>query len=311
MAHNIQMPLAFEFRPLRASWDSVVAEITGLALSKSPSDELQFSAKVHKGDTTYLLGIPWWALPEEVLRLYSEKSTVRPDVRGHSAELLVCSPVSVRSDKRPEADAWTMRKEFLHLKRNTKSLLAFLNKWGVWGTTPTVSGFPEPASVPPTGRVRRDLGPRTVDIDLDPNWLSNIFASGVDHQAYILPVGIWNFQQKCRKTLTSRTDNWLTDFQKLLPLTLRRRYPYFLLGTSNCREAIVHTITLDLLKNVQFRICARGDCGAPFPIENQHRREYCCQYCAHIESVRRQRRAARREAKHLSKGVTHAKRQGA
>src|SRR5271157_1320058 len=119
------------------------------------------------------------------------------------------------------------------------------------------------------------------------------------------------FSSTMPKGAHRRIDKWLTDFQQLLPLTLRRRYPYLLLGTSNCQEAIVHTITLDLLKKVQFRICARGDCRAPFPIKNQHRREYCCQDCAHIESVRRQRRRARREAKHLSKGVTHAKRQGA
>jgi hypothetical protein len=315
MAHNIEILFAFEFRPLRASWELVVAEITGEARPKSPSADLCFSAKVNKGGAPYLCEIPWWALPEDVLRLYFEKSSVPADLQGYSAELLACLPARMKSNKRPEANPWTMRNEFLQLKRNNKSLLAFLNKWGVWGTTPTVYGRSEPVGVPYIGGHRRqDLGLPTLDIKLDPQLLANIFASSasdLDRPAYVLPASIWRFHQECRKALTSPGDKWLTDFQKYLLSPVRPRYPYFFLGTDKCREAIVYTITLDLLKKVQFRLCARRDCRAPFAIENQHRREYCCQYCAHIESVRRQRRLAKLEAKPLSKGATHAKKKSA
>jgi hypothetical protein len=315
MAHHIQIPLAFEFRPLRASWELVAAEITGETCTKSPSADLCFSAKVNKGSAPYLCEIPWQAMPEEVLRLYSEKSSVLPDLRGYSAELLACLPIRMSSDKRPEADPWTMRNEFLQLKRNNKSLLAFLKKWGVWGTTPTVYGRPEPVGVPHTGGLRRrDLGLPPLEIKLDPELLTNIFASSasdLDRPAYVLPASIWSFHQQCRKALTSPADKWLTDFQKYLLSTIRPRYPYFFLGTGKCQEAIIWTITIDLLKKVQFRLCARRDCRTPFAIENQHRREYCCQYCAHIESVRRQRRLGKLGAKPLSKGATHAKRKGA
>lgn len=136
---------------MATSWEVVAAEITGLALG-APSSETQFSAKVRKGGTTYLLEVPWWAVPEEVLKLYAKKSIGLDDFRGCSAELLTCSPVNITTGKRREADPWVMRNEFFQLKRNTKSLLTFLNRRGAWGTTQMIVGSPEPVNVSRTAR---------------------------------------------------------------------------------------------------------------------------------------------------------------
>ena len=46
------------------------------------------------------------------------------------------------------------------------------------------------------------------------------------------------------------------------------------------------TTTIDLLKQFEFRTCARPDCAKPFPVKSKHENDYCPQYCAHLESVR-------------------------
>ena len=128
---------------------------------------------------------------------------------------------------------------------------------------------------------------------------------------YLLPAEIWEFQEECRTGLNKPAEKWLSK-HPLRKLDSRREYPHHALDATSCRRAILDTIVIDHLRKVQFRLCSRPDCRTPFAIATRHQREYCCQYCAHIESVRRQRRTARQEeAKQLSKGVTNAKRQGA
>jgi hypothetical protein len=311
MAHIIKIPIGFEFRPRRALWDAVAAEILGWAPSESASTERHFRVRVNERGTPYLVEVPWWGLPRQALMLLSDKSSVLPDIRGYSADLLVCSISSDRgTNKWPEADPWIMREEFLRLKQKTKDLVAFLNKWGVWGTTPSISGCREELHTPPRGRTRLG-GPLST---IDPDKVPNICALGLGVRSantYVLPSDMWEYQRRSREGLKSPACRWLVEAQKLFAATPRPEYPHLFLVSGTCQEAIRTTITLDLLRKVKFRICARPDCGSPFEIKNRHRREYCCQYCAHIESVRRQRRSAKRDAKQLSKGVTYAKRQGA
>ncbi|MGD0975201.1 MAG: hypothetical protein ABR866_14020 [Candidatus Korobacteraceae bacterium] len=83
-------------------------------------------------------------------------------------------------------------------------------------------------------------------------------------------------------------------------------YPHYVLRATSCRRAILDTIVIDHLRKVQFRLCARPDCRTPFAIESRHQREYCCQYCAHIESVRKQRAAKKQTLQ--GKEMTYGKR---
>jgi hypothetical protein len=99
-------------------------------------------------------------------------------------------------------------------------------------------------------------------------------------------------QRKVREALISSPEQWLASSSGSLPRMRPRSttFPYFGFLTDSCEAAIRTTTTMDLLRRVKFRSCARPDCAVPFPIESKHERRYCTQYCAHLESVRRNRR---------------------
>jgi hypothetical protein len=112
----------------------------------------------------------------------------------------------------------------------------------------------------------------------------------VDRNAlyYLLPAEIWEFQKECRTGLKEPAQKWLSK-NPLGTLCSRTEYPHYVLRAISCRRAIRDSIVIDHLRKVQFRLCARPDCRAPFAITSRHQRDYCCQYCAHIESVRKGR----------------------
>lgn len=115
---------------------------------------------------------------------------------------------------------------------------------------------------------------------------------------------IWQKHDLFRRAVKRPIAEWLQDeFNGVLRYAYPRpqQYPFHFLTVSGCEQAIRVTITLDLLHRVKYSICARPDCRVPFPIESQHERKYCSQYCGHIESVRRKRRTAIRESKQLAK----------
>jgi hypothetical protein len=55
--------------------------------------------------------------------------------------------------------------------------------------------------------------------------------------------------------------------------------------------AILATVQFKLAQGARFRTCARKDCRLPFEITSQHKRRFCTQYCAHLTSLRRRRKA--------------------
>src|SRR5579871_1708925 len=114
---------------------------------------------------------------------------------------------------------------------------------------------------------------------------------------YLFPAEIWNFREKCLSVLGAPekpTREWFAN-EKVRPQFSLSPYPRYVLLASDCRTAVRNTITIDLLKKVRpRRRCARPDCGAPFDVNNRHYRKYCTPACAHLESVRRQRRRAKK-----------------
>jgi hypothetical protein len=317
MAHNIQVPIAFEFRPRRVSWGTAVAQITGWAPLKSAGDQRCFLARVEECDRPYLVEVPWWELPKPALELYCEKSGELLNISSYSVELLVCRPLPVRerTEKRREADPWSMRNEFLRLKRDTQALLAFLNRWGVWGPTRTSLPTVPEVKAAPVGRPRAwppfDLDPKKLSDALDDAMSVGQIKADSNALNYLFPPEIWAFQENCRDALRKPAHEWLTA-QKLLALMPRQQYPHYVLNAVGCRAAVLDTITIDLLKKVKFRLCARPDCRSPFAIESKHKREYCCQPCAHLESVRRNRRSAKksRSKQPTEQETNHATRKG-
>ena len=201
-------------------------------------------------------------------------------VQTPSGELLQCRDGSKgraftgKLAKNP-LDPWVMRDEFFHLKAekagSTKSLVEFLNKWGTW------QSFSDP-------RTTWDIYPR-------PHlWR---------------PQHIWERQNLFKEALINDPESWLTQTAtNIVTGSTMSEYPYRQCLASGCEYALIVTITADLLNKVKFGICDRPDCRIPFPIESNHERKYCSQYCGHITSVRESRK------KLPSKGGKHATRKG-
>jgi hypothetical protein len=66
------------------------------------------------------------------------------------------------------------------------------------------------------------------------------------------------------------------------------------LQTNTVVSAILATIEIDHLRGAKFGVCARKDCPKFFEITSHHKRKYCNQYCAHLESIRRMRARRKR-----------------
>jgi hypothetical protein len=91
--------------------------------------------------------------------------------------------------------------------------------------------------------------------------------------------------------MADRPEKWLRSHRSHLPIVSRRKdYPYFLIETKRCAPATRIATTIDFLNGLKFKVCARPDCAIPFAIESRHRKQYHDWYCAHLESVRRNRR---------------------
>jgi len=227
MAHNVSLPIAFEFRPLQAHW----------ALSANPS-----SLESESRETDNLL-----------------------------------QPTIANRQTKKVADAWIMRDEFFHLKHgDTDALLEFLNRWGWW----------------------RECG--LADLP-KLRWERPVSAAA-----------IWDKQERFRRALSEPVAAWLykrldserqiedQDHNMLLRTHLFPEYPHHRVVVRACEPALLMTITIDLLTGVEFRLCKRKDCNTPFKFTDP-RKQYCQQYCAHIESVRAKRTGRKQ------KGVNHAK----
>ena len=61
------------------------------------------------------------------------------------------------------------------------------------------------------------------------------------------------------------------------------------------RSTLFLSAWLDFARGARFRFCARPDCSkhrpgtVPFELTSHRKRRYCTQYCAHLESMRRNR----------------------
>jgi hypothetical protein len=111
---------------------------------------------------------------------------------------------------------------------------------------------------------------------------------------YVLTSSILWRQKELKRTLLSGDDLGLV----MLPLLNRiGEYPFLELRTRSCETAIDITVLVDVLRDVKFKQCARPDCAFVFALESNHRREYCDQYCAHLQSLRRKRHEAKSKIK--------------
>jgi hypothetical protein len=96
-------------------------------------------------------------------------------------------------------------------------------------------------------------------------------------------------RREFRDAMKAVPASWLGTSATTMLVSSLSQPPYFRVITTGCCQAIETTLTIDVLMDVRFGTCARPDCGFSFPIESRHKRKYCCQYCGHLESVRRNR----------------------
>jgi hypothetical protein len=134
-------------------------------------------------------------------------------------------------------------------------------------------------------------------------WCSPQCHGDNNYVAFLSKWGDWSFerfvelreitslQEKVRQGLISGPAKWFTRqhsdlwFGHNIP-----DYPYYSIQTHRCEGAIKATVTIDLLRRLKFKTCARPDCAAPFAISSKRKRKYCSQYCGHLQSVRKNRK---------------------
>lgn len=306
---NIEIPARFSFRPYSARWVVAQAQTIGwweeLKLfgnippiglpaikplkTALPHGGDKVLVRVHIGSAATPLGnaIGFWLgsplnnyevkidradIPADVL-LPHENRRNTPDIAGREFVVLACQKPEFETfllelkREDTERNAWKMREEFFELENEIWGLSRFLNRWGLWNYK------------------------RGYDAGL-----------GEKRHGFVLafPHLLWEQREHYRRALTRTPRAWLSAENHLSFSTLSEP-PYFIVERFYCEDAIKATITIDHLMNFKFGICKRPDCRKLFKRETQQKRLYCCQYCAHLESVRAQRREAARQRSKAAK----------
>jgi hypothetical protein len=288
MARIVNIPIAFEFQPQRAKWSMRTAIVRGWAkdLKKGvltryfgPADDVvvnvpdqlnvygtlgldeTFDIPLDDSDSTLTAVMHWRDLPTAIQE-GATQSKGREQIQGRDFQILLCE-TQTDSTRRPD-DGWEMRREFIGLRKDDWALVQFLRKWGVWDEKKLGSfGF----------------GTKT------PVGIAN----------FVVPDTIWDLQHRYREALTNPPAEWLIGaIDPLKGAYGTPIYPHFIVQNYECKAAIEASITIDRLRKVKFRQCKRHDCPEVFAVESRHKKIYCSQPCAHLESVRKQRRAAAR-----------------
>ncbi len=181
---------------------------------------------------------------------------IRRDFGHINIEVLICTygTQDARQQERYKIpDPWAMRDEFLRLRKSLPQLVSFLNRFGAFSS-----------SAQPF---------------IEDKWLPTL----------IFPNEVW----QDRSSLADHMKSDLAETFVGFDLKRSREFPHFVNSDSTILDALYTTVTVDFIRGMKFRVCARADCAIPFRIESRHERKYCSQYCAHLESVRRVRRKLR------------------
>ena len=104
----------------------------------------------------------------------------------------------------------------------------------------------------------------------------------------VFPHLVWERREQFRRALAGKSHTWLSTARPL-SLTTANEPPYFSVAQNCCEEAIEATITIDLLNKAKFGICKRPDCRNLFQRKTRQKRFYCSPKCAHLANVRKLR----------------------
>jgi hypothetical protein len=219
------------------------------------------------------LPVLWTVSTNHTVRGIPARGTVLSGqiAKGQSPEDVRLSPL----------DGWNYRGEFFGLPENDPARLAeFLNRVGVW------SSDPESAAL---------------------DWSR--------YPLYVSPDDIWLFRQDLKDALlyqkkfssdvTPRRQMPKTLFDLMTePYRAANEFPlHFELSNVvtgvvtvlNARRMLIATVLADVANGIRFKACMRPDCPQTFPLESEHKRKFCSQYCGHLVSQRKTRAAERKE----------------
>lgn len=128
------------------------------------------------------------------------------------------------------------------------------------------------------------------------------------HPHPVLVSGLWKFQSMLKRSLINKrafSENYgmalgrpatglqlLIESRKVMEFPLSMELGKAATGVIPLNDAfrmLLATVFIDVLRGIRFKVCARKDCRKPFPLESKHQRKFCCWYCAHITTVRKNR----------------------
>ncbi len=188
---------------------------------------------------------------------------------------------SLDAFKVTELDGWKCREEFFALPQgNNEALLRFLTKMGVW-----------------LQEKRELLG----------HWSDELMQHYREgHPVPINVGGLWSFREGLKQALVnrkafsttyaptlSRPETGLQLLQQSgIEFPLSFELTKFAAGVVTLTDAyhmLLATVFFDVASGLRFRVCHRADCRELFPVKSRHEKKFCCWYCAHITTVRRNR----------------------
>lgn len=172
------------------------------------------------------------------------------------------------------------RNEFLRLPEgDARGLLKFLNSVGLFQRSAPPSEFDWIQSVTVRGQdgfaFRVDY-----DVETDARWM------------WVVRRAISESLREGKSTIEAAD---MADFN--VRFTRYRGEPCVLLTTATFLDALLLTLEIDRIRGAKIRKCARPDCGIVFSNSGGHEKKYCERYCAHIESVRRDRKRAKQKGR--------------
>jgi hypothetical protein len=184
----------------------------------------------------------------------------RYEWRDGDGELLVRSKHKAQADCRRE-NPRQLRDEFLRVTADKANILPFLNRWGEWDGT-------ERVRVSDFARLQTSVN-EGLTATAAAKWFHHVLPS--------------EWEKSSGLSLHPFGSDVFT-----LAVDMQENYPHVWVKTDKCREAILMSVTIDKLRGVRFAHCARPDCpNPPYEMTSDHERMYCSQYCAHLESIRR------------------------
>jgi len=222
---------------------------------------------------------------------------IRTIRRGKREHRLAFSRVqddgSLEAFKISELDPWRCRADFFELREHDdEELLKFLTRMGVWLNQEgeLLSHWSEEV-------LQHCRAGHPVPIDITGLWMfrAGLKQALVDKNAF----------KKTYAPLLLRPESGLQLVQQRgVEFPLRFEITDVASGVVTVMDAyhmLLATVFFDVASGVRFKVCEREDCQTPFPLESKHDRKFCCWYCAHITTVRRNRppnrpgRSAKRE----------------